>query len=210
LCADGRRASGCVDSPTTIAALRWYAGWVIQDGIAPPSRGGDLGRFLGGKVAMVTVGHAAMPQIKSRAAGGGLRVGFTAIPHRGGFAPATVLCATGYAVPALGLRRKRAVELVASLTDSLAGRLRGEAGLELPAVSSVAAALAAGDTLGWEGAFLRAAPYARIPWEARVPQWAEVEGVLTALMNQITHGADPDAAAHDVALELDRLLSAGR
>jgi len=212
LCADGRRASGCLDSPATIAALRWYAGWVMPDGIAPPSpsRGGDIGRFLGGKVAMVTVGHAALPRIKARAAGGGLRVGFTAIPHRGGFAPATVLCATGYAVPALGLRRKLAVELAASLTDSLAGRLRGEAGLELPAASHVAAALAAGDTLGWEGAFLRAAPSARIPWEARVPQWAEVERVLAALMNEIMHGADPDAVAHAAALQLDRLLGAGR
>src|SRR2546430_11128996 len=28
LCADGRRASGCLDSPVTVTAIRWYASWV--------------------------------------------------------------------------------------------------------------------------------------------------------------------------------------
>jgi multiple sugar transport system substrate-binding protein len=212
LCADGRRASGCLDSPATIAALRWYAAWVTQDRVAPPPRADDgVALFLGGKVAMLTVEHSAIPQLRARAAGGRLRVGFSAIPHRTGFGPATVLCAAGYAVPALALRRKLAVELVASLTDSLAGRVRGEAGLELPALSSVAVALAAGDSLGWEAAFLRAAPHARIPWGARIPRWGEVEAVLAGLMDRIiVGGADPETAAHDTARQLDHLLGAAR
>ena len=212
LCADGRRATGCLDSPATISALRWYADWVSVDSIAPRrAAGDDLRAFLGGKIAMLTVDHAAIPQIRTRVAGGGLRVGFTAIPHRAGFPPATVMRASAYAVPALALRRKLAVELVASLTDSLAGRLRGEAGLELPAVSSVAAALGAADTLGWEAAFLRAAPSARIPWEARIARWGEVEPALAGLMDRIMlGGADPEAAAHEMALQLDQLLDAAR
>ena len=212
LCADGRRATGCLDSPATISALRWYADWVGADSIAPSRvSGGDVRPFLGGKVAMLTVGHAAIPQLKTRVAGGGLRVGFAAIPHREGSQPATVLRASGYAVPALALRRKLAVELVASLTDSLAGRLRGEAGLELPAVSSVAVALGAGDTLGWEAAFLRVAPSARIPWEARIARWGEIEPALADLMDRIMHeGADPEAAAHELAMQLDQALDAPR
>ena len=219
LCADGRRATGCLDSPTTIAALRWYAEWVTRDRIAsrPPPHGArrssadEIGLFLSGKVAMLTVGHSAISQLRSRAAGGRLRVGFTAIPHRAGFPPATVLCATGYAVPALALRRKLAVELVASLTDSLAGRVRGEAGLELPALSSVAVTLAAGDTLGWEAAFLRAAPHGRIPWEAGIARWGEVDAALAGLMDRIMlGGVDPEAATHDVALQLDHLLGGAR
>jgi multiple sugar transport system substrate-binding protein len=212
LCADGRRATGCLDSPATIAALRWYADWIGADGVAPRrAAGDDVRRFLGGKVAMVTVGHEAIPQMRTRAAGGGPRVGFAAIPHRAGFPPATVLFASGYAVPALALRRKLAVELVASLTDSLAGRLRGEAGLELPSVPSVAAALGAADTLGWEAAFLRAAPSARVPWEARIARWGEIEPALAGLMDRIMHeGADPEAAAHELAMQLDQLLDASR
>jgi ABC-type glycerol-3-phosphate transport system substrate-binding protein len=170
-----------------------------------------MGLFLGGKVAMLTVEHSAIPRLRSRAAGGRLHIGFSPIPHRAGFPPATVLCAAGYAVPALALRRKLAVELVASLTDSLAGRLRGEAGFELPALSSVAGALAVGDTLGWEAAFLRAAPRARIPWGGRIARWGEVEVALARLMDRIIlGGADPEAAAHDVARQLDHLLAAVR
>jgi multiple sugar transport system substrate-binding protein len=213
LCADGKRATGCLDAPATIAALRWYADWVTRDSIAPRPSADGIALFLAGKVAMLTVGHAAIPQLKSRATGGGgrLRIGFTAIPHRAGVPPATVLCASGYAVPALAVRRKLAVELVASLTDSLAERVRGEAGLELPAWSSVAVALAAGDTLGWEGAFLRAGPHARLPWEARIARWGEVEVALTGLMDRLLlGGADSEAAAHDMAQQLDHLLGAAR
>jgi hypothetical protein len=167
--------------------------------------------FLAGKVAMLTVGHMAIPRLRARAAGGSLHVGFIAIPHRTGFPPATVLCATGYAVPALTLRRRLAVELVASLTDSLAGRIRGEAGLELPAVSTVAAALVAGDTLGWESAFLHAAPHGRLPWDTRIARWEQVERALAGLMDRIiVGGADAEAAAHDMALQLDNLIGVAR
>jgi multiple sugar transport system substrate-binding protein len=208
LCAEGRRATGCLDSPTTVAALRWYAGWVTQENIAPHAAD-DIELFLDGKLAMITVGHSVIPQIKSRIAAGLFHVGFAPIPHRAGFPSATVLSATGYAVPALTLRRKLAVELVASLTDSLAERLRGEAGLELPALTSVANALAARDTLGWEAVFLRAAPQGRIPWEARMGRWGEVEAALSGMMDRIMlEGADPEAAAHDMALQLDHLLGA--
>lgn len=208
LCADGKRATGCLDSPATIAALRWYAGLVTQENIAPRASH-DIELFLDGKLAMLTVDHAVVPQLKSRVAAGRLRVGFATIPHRMGFAPATVLTASAYAVPAQALRRKLAVELAASLTDSLAGRVRGEAGLEIPALSSIATALAARDTLGWEAVFMRAVPEARIPWEARIARWTEVEAALSGMMDRIMlEGADPEAAAHDMALQLDHLLGA--
>jgi multiple sugar transport system substrate-binding protein len=208
LCGDGRRATGCLDAPATIAALRWYAGLVTQEGIAPRAAD-DITLFLDGKIAMLTVDHSVIPQVRPRVAAGRMRVGFIAIPHRAGYPPATVLTASGFGVPALALRRKLAVELVASLTDSLAGRLRAEAGLELPALTSVAVALAAADSLGWEAAFLRAAPQARIPWHARIGRWGEVELALAGMMDRIMlEGADPQAAAHDMALQLDHLLGA--
>jgi hypothetical protein len=207
LCADGKRRQDVSiprhdRGPELVRQL-------VTSRIAPrPRRTAGL-RLLAGKVAMLTVGHSAIPQIRSRAAAGTVRVGFTTIPHRAGVTPVTVLCATGFAVPALALRRKLAVELVASLTDSLAGRLRGEAGLELPALSSVAAALAAGDTLGWEAAFRGSALHGRIPWEARVSRWGEVETALAGLMDSILE-APIRGAAHDMALQLDRLLGATR
>lgn len=211
LCADGTRATGCLDAPPTVAALAWYAGWAMRDPTGRLlRRAADLDRFLDGKVAMVTLGHAAIPRLRLRVAGGALHVGLTALPHRAGVPPVTMLCATGYAVPALAFRRKLAVELVAALTDSFAGRVRGEAGLALPAVSSAAAALAAADTSGWERAFLSAAPAARLPWSARIAGWPQIEVVLAGLMDQILEGADAAAAAGAAAARIDRLLGAGR
>ena len=97
------------------------------------------------------------------------------------------------------------------LTDSVAGAARGDAGIELPAVTTAARALAAADTLGWEAAFLRAVARGRPAWRARVAQWRDVEAVLAALMDRITlGGAEPGRAAHATARELDRLLGATR
>src|SRR5204862_4320520 len=62
LCPDGRRASGCLDAPATVAAIRWYAGWVKRWGVAPrphdPSTSGvEIARlFAAGRVAVVTGG----------------------------------------------------------------------------------------------------------------------------------------------------------
>jgi len=217
LCPDGRRASGCLDGPHTIAALRWYTGWMTRYGIAPRNHnplkaaGDDFRLFTSGRIAMMTTGHFWVPRIRPYVADGRLRAGFVAIPHRAGFRSATVIYASGYAVPALVTRRKRSIELAAYLTDSLAEGLRGEAGLELPVVTGAAQALVARDTLGWEAAFLRAATAGRAPWGARIEQWRDVEAALPDLMDRITlTGADPAAAARELAREVDRLLAVTR
>src|SRR5205823_215793 len=130
LCADGRRASGCLDAPATIAALRWYRDLVTRWGVAPPphdqgTAGVEIARlFAAGRVAFMTVGPDGVRDLRASVAAGRLRVGFAPIPHRAGVPPATVLVATGYAVPARTLRRRAAVELAADLTDSLAGAAR--------------------------------------------------------------------------------------
>jgi multiple sugar transport system substrate-binding protein len=221
LCPDGRRASGCLDSPATVAAIRWYAAWVkagteggpIAPRLRDPRDANAENRrlFAAGRVALLTVGHEAVPDLRAAVAAGRLRVGFASIPHRVGVEPATVLLASGYAVPARTSRRKAAVELAADLTDSLAGATRAEAGIELPAVTTAAQALALGDTLGWEAVFLHAAARGRPAWRARVSQWEEVETVLAELMERVAvDGADPAAIARASARELDRLLGATR
>ena len=217
LCPDGRRAGGCLDAPVTIEAIRWYTGWMTRQGIAPrthnllTSVGDDFRLFTSGRVAMMTTGHFWVPRLLPSVAAGRLRLGFVGIPHRAGFHPATVLYASGYAVPATAGRRKLAIELAAYLTDSLADAARGETGLELPALTTAAQALVARDTLGWEAAFVRAAAVGRAPWGARIERWPEVEAVLPDLLDRITlAGADPAAAAHEMARQLDRMLGATR
>jgi len=218
LCPEGRWASGCLDAPRTIEAIRWYTRWVTTDSIAPrppspgtPGGSDDVRLFYTGRLAMVTAAHAWVPDLRAAVALGRLRVGFVAIPHRVGSAPATAIYASAYAVPATVSRRRLSVELAAYLADTLAQALRGEAGLELPALTPVAEALAARDTLGWEAAFLRAARHGRPPWSARVEQWREVEAALSDLLDRIVLAQeDPEIAVHDAARQLDGLLSAAR
>ena len=214
---EGRRAGGCLDAPVTIEAIRWYTGWMTRQGIAPrthnlvKSVGEDFRLFTSGRVAMLTTGHSWVPRLRPYAASGRLRVGFVGIPHRAGVRPVTVIYASGYAVPAIAARRKLSIELAADLTDSLADAARGEAGLELPALTTAAQALVARDTLGWEAAFVRAAAVGRMPWGARIERWREVAAVLPDLLDRITlAGAAPAAAAHELARQLDRVLGAIR
>jgi multiple sugar transport system substrate-binding protein len=215
LCAGGRRASGCLDSPTTIAALRWYTDWVTRDGIAPQpggnrnAEGDNVGLLRSGRVAMLTVEHSAVLWLRSGAAGR-LRVGFAELPHRRDFPRVTLLEAWGYAVAEQAARRQLAVELVASLTDSEAEAARGEAGLELPAATGAEEALTAHDPTGWEATFVRAAGDGRAGWAAQLEQWPAVEAVLPDLIDAILAGADPAQAARTMARRLDGLLGSAR
>src|SRR6059058_809277 len=167
---------------------------MTRQGIAPrahtllKSAGDNFRLFNSGRVAMMTTGHFWVPRFRPYVAAGRLRVGFVAIPHRRGFHPATVIYASGYAVPAMTARRKLSIELAAYLTDSLADAVRGQAGLELPAATA-----------------------GRAPWGARIERWREVEAALPDLVDRITlAGADPAAAARETARELDRVLGATR
>lgn len=217
LCPDGRRASGCLDSPATVAAIRWYTGWVTRDSIVPRahnlrrSMADNVRLFYTGRVAMLTAGHFWVPNFLPYVREGRLRVGFAAIPHRPGAKAATVIYASGYAVPAGAPQRRLSVELAAFLADSTAQALRAAGGLELPSLVSEAERLAARDTLGWERVFLRAAASGRAPWGARIEAWREIEAALPDMMDRITlAGVDVQVAAREMAVRLDRLLARRR
>jgi multiple sugar transport system substrate-binding protein len=214
LCADGTRASGCLDAPASVAAIRWYTDWVTTDSIVPRvfnlrrSMGDNLRLFSSGKVAMLLTGHFWIPNIRPSVTRGRLRVGFVEIPHRAGYPPQTEIFAAGLAVPTMAPHRKLSVELTAYLADSAAQTMRARGGLELPSLTGVAEAIAAADTMGWEAAFVRAARHGRAPWGARISRWREVEAVLPDMMDRITlQHVDPAVAAHDMARRLDRLLA---
>lgn len=213
LCPGGDRASGCLDAPATVDAIRWYTGWVTRDSVVPrfgtlrKSMGDNLRLFASGRVAMITAGHFWVPNLLPYVADGRLRVGFAEIPHRAGVAPATVIYAAGVAVPVAAPHRRHSIELAAFLADSVALAIRAAARLELPSRDAVARDLARRDTLGWEAVFRGAAAHGRIPWGARIPQWREIEAVLPDLMDRITlRGEDPAVAARDIARQIDRIL----
>lgn len=214
LCPDGTHATGCLDAPASVAAIRWYTDWVTRDSIVPRAYnlrrtlGDNLRLFYSGKVAMLTTGHFWIPNLRPYTADGRLRVGFVEIPHLAGAPPQTVMYASGLAVPVTAPHRRLSVELAAYLADSVAQSIRAAGGLELPSLTAAAQAQAILDTTGWEAVFLRASRHARIPWGARIERWREVEEALPDMMDRITlEHVDPAVAAHDMALRLDRLLS---
>jgi multiple sugar transport system substrate-binding protein len=217
LCPDGTKASGCLDAPASVAAIRWYTEWVTRDSIVPRvfnlrrSLGDNQRLFNSGKVALLTVGHFWIPMMRPYVTNGRLRIGFVEIPHRVGASPQTVIYASGFAVPATAPHRKLSIQLAAFLADSQAQAIRVAGGLELPTLTGAATALEAGDTSGWEAVFLRASRHARVPWGARIERWREVEAALPDLMDRVTlEGVDPQVAAREMARRIDRLLARDR
>jgi len=214
LCPDGRSASGCLDSPATVRALDWYLDWVRRDSIVPRvmtlrrSLGDQFRLFNSGRVAMLTTGHFWLPRFRPYVRDGRLDIGFAPIPHRAGAAPATVVYAAGWAVPANVERRRLAVTLAGFLADTAALRVRAEQGLEISANSALAAEIAAADRLGWERVFLDAMDNARPPWGARVRGWREVEYRLPLVLDQVLLEQVPlETALRQAARELDRVLA---
>lgn len=214
LCPDGRRASGCLDSPATSRALRWYLDWVERDSIAPRvftlrrSLGDQFRLFNSGRVAMLTTGHFWIPNFRPHVEQGRIEIGFAPIPHREGSRPSTVIYASGWAVPRNARRPRLAIELAGFMADTLAQRTRGELKLEIPGLRSVAAEMIGSDTTGWEAAFQVALASGRIPWGARVRGWREIENRLPDVIDQVLlKGRDLDEALGEAARDIDAILA---
>ena len=214
LCPDGTRASGCLDSPNSVWAFRALTGLATRDSVVPRyfglrrSMGDHLRNFYSGRLAMIPVGHFWMPQFRPFLEQGRVRVGFTQLPHREGFPPATVLYASGFAVAKNAHHKRLSVELAAFMADSLAQVTRAAGGLEIPALSRVADQVVRADTSGMEGVFRRAVRTGRMPWGARIGKWREVEAILPDIIDRLVmNGEDVETVLRDVARQLDAVLA---
>jgi multiple sugar transport system substrate-binding protein len=214
LCPDGKHASGCLDSPATSRALRWYLDWVERDSIAPRvhtlrrSLGDQFRLFNSGRVAMLTTGHFWVPNFRPHVEQGRIEIGFAPIPPRPGSRPATVVYASGWAVPRNVLRPRLGVELAGFMSDTLAQRTRGRLQLEIPGLRSVAREIGAADTTGWEAVFQAALRSGRVPWGARVRGWREIENRLPDVIDQVLlNRRDLDEALREAARDIDAILA---
>jgi multiple sugar transport system substrate-binding protein len=214
LCPDGRRASGCLDAPATVRAMRLLTDLAVRDSVTARffglrrSLGDQLRNFYSGRVAMVPAGHFWLPSFRPHVEAGRLRLGFVTLPRLEGVAPVTVIYASGYAVPRNARHKRLSVELAAFMADSLAQVTRARGGLEIPAIASIAERVAAADTAGWEATFVRAAATGRAPWGARIERWREVEAILPDIMDRvILNGEEVEPVLRDVARRIDAALS---
>ena len=210
---NGRRATGALDAPETVAALDFLTSLVTRDSVAPRPNafravtGNETRLFYSGKVAFIPSGHWLIPNIRAQLARGQLRLGVVSFPRAPGVVPATPLFASGWAVPRNSAHRKLAVELAAALAGAEAQRQRLRAGLELSTMPAVQDAFAGADSLGLEEAFQRQVALGRAPWGTRIARFREVEAALPDIIDRVVIRGEPVAAvAADVARRIDQVL----
>ncbi len=211
---DGRRATGYLDSPRTVAAFRFLTELVTAAHVTPGVHFLETGdpareaRFATGGQAMLLSGHWTLQLLMSNMAGDRLRLGVAPIPHEASSAPATVLYASGWAVPANAPHRRLSVELAAFLASEEAQRMRSSTRLGIPAFRDVAEQAAARDTSGIEAAFLSQVDDGRVTWGARVRDFYEIEELTFQIMDRHLLRGDPlEETATQVAAQVDRVLA---
>lgn len=211
---DGGHATGYLDSPRTVAAFRFLTELVTAAHVTPGVQFLETGdpareaRFATGGQAMLLSGHWTLQLLMSEMAGARLRLGVAPIPHEATSAPATVLYASGWAVPANAPHRRLSVELAAFLGSEEAQRMRSSTRLGIPAFRDVAEEAAARDTSGIEAAFLRQVDDGRVTWGARVRDFYEIEELTFQIMDRHLLRGDPlEETASEVAAQVDRVLA---
>lgn len=214
LTADGRRASGALDAPATVAALDFLTSLATRHGVAPaPSAfravsGNETRLFYSGRLGMLPSGHWMIPNIKTQLSRGNLRLGVVSFPRSPDAQAGTPLFASAWAVPRNTPHRKLAVALAAALSDSASQRTRLSAGLELSAMPRVQESFASSDTLGLESAFMSQLRWGRPPWGARITRFREVEAHLPEIIDRVViHGENVQDAARIIAGRIDAVLA---
>jgi multiple sugar transport system substrate-binding protein len=213
---DGRRATGHLDSPETVAALEWYLDLTRTHGVAPRiemfRRGlGQAGRlFYSGRVAMMQSGHWNTPTLLPYEERGELRFGVAPVPRAESVPPVSPIYASGWAVPRNAPHRRWAVTVAAFLSGEIAQRIRARSGLGVPGMPIIIDEIVAADTTGREAVFVAAAAHGRQPWGTRVEQWRELEDLLLDVLDRpLVRGEPVSVVARDIARRIDALLADG-
>jgi ABC-type glycerol-3-phosphate transport system substrate-binding protein len=156
---------------------------------------------------MLLSGHWTLQLLTSDMSSHELELGLAPIPHREGVEPATVLYASGWAVPANAANRRLSVELAAFLASEEAQRMRARTRLGIPAFRDVAQEVATADHTGLEAAFLAQVERGRVTWGATVRDFYEVEELTFQVMDRhLLRGEPLTAAAAEVAASVDAVL----
>ena len=213
--AAGTRATGALDARATIDAVRFYLDLAVRDSVVPRidmfrnNTGVPVLRlFYSNRLAMLQSGHWSGKVLTEHEAAGRLAYGVAPIPTKRGVAPVSVLYSSAWAVPKTATHRKWSVQVAAFLAGASAQRVRARMLLELPAMPSIGAAVAARDTTGREAEFMRIAATGRQSWGTRIENWPQVEDVLLDLLDRpLVRGEPVGAVAHDLAKRIDRIVA---
>lgn len=207
----GDRATGYLDSPECLEALKFFTG-LVADGYSPdPTAREALGgsAFMGGKVGMTISGHWAMPGFRAAAERDSNAIslddiGVVGLPrHR---ERVTVIYESGWAVAKDTPRPELAVKLARYLSGPECQRRRSQMGLAVSANREVALEAGAGDPR--ERVFYDEVQYGRAPWGTRITDWSVVEDLLAEGIERVILGySTPEDALGETAQLIDDELS---
>jgi len=210
----GSRASGYLDAPGTVQALQFLVDLHRRYRVAPSppvakAMGEDISLLYTQRVGMLVSGHWLLPKLARYMGEGRLRIGVAPIPHPAGKRPVTVLYESGWAVASTTRRPTQAAALAAFLSSVEANRRRMEQGLAIPANVELAREALAKDRTGLERAFYSQIDRARMPWGARMEEFARLEDVAEAAFERSIVGGEPlNETLREAARKVDAELSA--
>ena len=206
----GSGATGYLDGPEALEAYRFLTG-LAEDGLTPGAQFVQQGdpareaRFASGGQAFLLSGHWTLPVFRDLVVAGTLDLAIVPIPHHPSrTATASVLYASGWAVPPNAPHLRRAIDLAGFLASPEAQRIRARSGLAIPSRMDVAAEFAAADGTGVEGAFIALVEGARMTWGARVRDFSRIEALAVEIMDRrLVRGEPLASSASDVARRID-------
>ncbi len=206
----GSGATGYLDGPEALEAYRFLTA-LAEDGLTPGAQFVQQGdpareaRFASGGQAFLLSGHWTLPVFRDLVEAGTLDLAIVPIPHHPSrTATASVLYASGWAVPPNAPHLRRAIDLAGFLASPEAQRIRARSGLAIPSRMDVAAEFAAADGTGVEGAFIALVEGARMTWGARVRDFSRIEALAVEIMDRrLVRGEPLASSASDVARRID-------
>jgi len=203
---DGKRAAGALDSPATAEAVAFFTDLVKVDHVAPSlsetqAQGADP--FQAGLTAMQISGHWNLVGLKASERIRIEDVGVVGLPRHK--ERCTVIYEAGYAITKDCKHPREAWEYVKFMSGPFVQQKKTELGIGISAMRSVAEARRHSSPP--EPVFLDNVAYGRIPWGARVENYAQVEDLGKEMLDDILIGNVPvERALQATARRIDARL----
>ena len=209
---DGARATGYLDGPKSVEAVRFYSDFV-KDGLAPTtSQAQAMGtsNFQAARVAMDVSGHWMIPTYKANEMYEFDDIGVVGLPRRDANSkPVTVMYESGPAMMKGSQHPQEAYAYIKFMTGPFVQRKIAEQGLGISANRHIAEEFRSKNDL--EPVFLDNIQYARGPWGANVELYALIEDIGREAVDEILLGKrSVEDALHEAARRIDNQLGATR
>lgn len=214
---DGTTATGYLDSPATIEALKWMRDIITEAKAAPPpdmysqilqAQPGFLDLFLKGQVAMFDRGHWELVGLRSNA--NYTEGAFSVVGQPQGKERATVLYESGFVIRADIPEEKKlaACQFVEAATSRAYQDTKVITGIAISGnQEAAAAAIDQSVDPAVEQAFFDEVQYGRAPYGSIYANWPTIETLLDSMMERILAGGEVETEVATAVEEINRELS---